>query len=84
MTTASVYAVAALALLTGSIATGALVGACFGLARALPVAGLGRVADADRLRRLHQRIDGFAAPAARLTTSTLAVVAVGAAVWAVR
>src|SRR6266513_3916919 len=29
VTTASVYAVAALALLTGSIATGALVGACF-------------------------------------------------------
>jgi sulfite exporter TauE/SafE len=82
VTTASVYAVVALAAFSGSVATGALIGGAFGLLRALPVVGLGAVREPVRLRRLHERIDALAVPAARASTSALAVVAV--AVWAVR
>ena len=79
VTTASVYAVVALALLSHSAATGALIGATFGLLRAAPVIGVRRVVDAGRLRRLHERLDALAAPAARVTPPALAVIA--AAMW---
>ena len=82
VTTATVYAVAALAFLSGSPATGALIGACFGLLRAAPVRGLFRVAGTDRLRRLHERLDALATPVARLTPPALAVVA--ATMWVSR
>src|SRR3954470_4239669 len=82
VTTASVYAVVVLAALSGSVASATLIGGAFGLLRALPVLGLGAVREPARLRRLHERIDALAVPAARASTSALAVVAV--AVWAVR
>src|SRR3954447_16345344 len=56
VTTAAVYAVVALAALSGSVIAGALIGLAFGLARALPVLGLVRVHRPEQLRRVHMRI----------------------------
>lgn len=59
VTTALVYATFALALVAGSAAAGALVGAAFGLARAVPVLALRRVHDPSALRALHRRFQSL-------------------------
>lgn len=56
VTTATVYATLALALLTGSVGGGALVGATFGLVRALPVLAAARVTTPASLAALHRRV----------------------------
>jgi hypothetical protein len=80
VTTAAVYAVVALAALSGSMATGAIVGAVFGLSRALPVFAAARVRRPEQLRRLHRRIATAASPVRAAATSTLMLAAVAAVV----
>jgi hypothetical protein len=60
VTSASLYLVWVAELLTGNAAVGALVGAAFGLSRALPLVGTRRIMTADVLRsaqrRWHERL----------------------------
>ena len=65
VTSATVYATFALAVLSASWAVGAALGATFGLVRALPVLALRRVTDPVRLRAVHRRMQGWAPLAAR-------------------
>lgn len=83
VTTAAVYAVVALSILSRSLVIGVAIGALFGLVRALPLALAAEVRRPDQLRRLHARLDRAAEPARRLASSTLVVAAVaaGAAGW---
>lgn len=81
--TAAVYATFALALLSASPLVGTLLGATFGLVRAVPVLSARRVTNADRLRDAHRRSQHWAPSAQRLTVSVqvlAAVAALGAAV----
>jgi len=57
VTSSTVYATLVLAALTGSVAAGALVGAVFGVARALPVLALRRVEDRGELHRLFAQLE---------------------------
>lgn len=68
------WLVLAVAVATGSVWWGAVVGAMFGLVRALPVLAARRVVDADALHRFHRRLDRLRAPVAR-GTSVIGVVA---------
>jgi len=52
VTTASVYAMLVIAAVSGSAASGAVIGAAFGLARALPVLAAGRVRSTDELLQM--------------------------------
>lgn len=65
VTTATVYLTFALAGLTGAWQTGLLVGAVFGLVRALPMVLVTRVYDPHQLRRLFGRINAWAPIAQR-------------------
>jgi sulfite exporter TauE/SafE len=80
VTTAAVYAMVALAALSGSIAGGAVVGAVFGLSRALPVLATARVRRPEQLRRFHRRIAVAASPVRAAATSTLVIAAVAVVV----
>lgn len=83
--TAAVYVTFALALLTSSPVLGSVVGATFGLARAVPVLAAGRLTTPDRLRDAHRRSQRWAPLAQRLTVSAqvfAAVVAAGVALGA--
>lgn len=71
--TAAVYAMLLAAALTGSPAGGALVGAVFGLVRALPVLATRSVRDAPSLGRLHRRTAALAEPVRRATVGTIGV-----------
>ena len=65
VTTASVYTTIALAMLSGSVVFGAVIGGIFGLARAMAIFRVARAGDPGALRRaLRQLQDGL--PAARL------------------
>ena len=66
VTSSTVYVTWAAALLTGSVPGGALIGATFGLARALPVLATRPVTDGRSLRRLLRRTDELARPVHRL------------------
>lgn len=77
ITTAAVPLVFLLALLTGEVKAGLLIGAVFGVARAAPVAGLARTYTPAALRRRHQRLSG-AAPLARWATVGALVLAAAA------
>ncbi|HET9444043.1 MAG TPA: hypothetical protein VFO65_12010 [Acidimicrobiales bacterium] len=86
VTTAAVHATWLLALLTASPAAGAVVGAVFGAARALPLVGLWWVDGPERLWRLHRRLQAGREPvralgiaAAAATGALAALAAVGAA-----
>jgi len=57
VTSSTVYATLVLAALTGSVAAGALVGAVFGVARALPVLALRRVENRGELHRLFAQLE---------------------------
>src|SRR3954449_11362696 len=61
VTSASLYLTWLVELLTADPAVGALVGAAFGVSRAAPVLGTGRIATAERLRKAQRR--GQARPA---------------------
>jgi hypothetical protein len=65
VTTATVYAWMAAAVLGGSVAAGAVVGASFGLARSLPFVAVAGVDGPDELRAMLRRLTSWA-PAGRL------------------
>lgn len=83
VTSSTVYLTWLCAVLTGSVAGGALVGAAFGLARAVPVLGTWRVHDGRALRRLMRRTAGLAATWQRAALGMEGAVAVVALVSAV-
>jgi hypothetical protein len=80
-----VYAVWLAAALTGGVRSGALIGAAFGLARALPVFAVARVRRPDQLLRIDATLARLAAPSRRITyavaTGLAAAGLVGAARW---
>jgi hypothetical protein len=82
VTSAATYAALALCLLAGSAGAGALIGATFGLVRALPLLLLRNATTPDRLRAVAARLDRLSAPTARATAGVLAASAVALAVTA--
>ena len=83
ITTASVYAMLALAVLTGSFWAALAIGTTFGLARALPLLTARRVRSNETLAGLHRRVAALAAPVRRATVSLLAVAAAGLLAFAI-
>lgn len=75
----SVYAVWVLALMTGSPSHGALLGAVFGLARALPILAARRAHDGPSLRRLFGRLHRLETAATSLSLAVEAAVVLAAA-----
>lgn len=80
--TAAVYLALVIAALTGSVIAGGLIGACFGLLRALPVTLTARVRTPRALRELHRRLDAATAAVAQATVVALVAVGTVAAVAA--
>src|SRR4051794_7194614 len=80
VTTAAVYAVAVLAASSGSVATGVLLGAVFGLSRSVPVLAAARVRRPEQLRYLHAGLARAAVPVRRAATSTMVIAALAALV----
>jgi sulfite exporter TauE/SafE len=82
--TAAVYVAFGLALLTGSVFGGVVVGATFGLARALVILGVARVRRPDQLRAALRRMQAWrpASQRAGVAVQALALVTAGAAVIA--
>ena len=76
VTSASTYAVLAMALLTQSPWWGLLVGVVFGGARCVPALALGRTSSHAQIRRLAVVLERRANAAARLTALTLGVAGV--------
>lgn len=72
VTSAATYAVWALELLSGGWRAGLLIGAWFGLVRALPVLGLRSATTPERLRVLAARQERLASAAGGVTVATLA------------
>lgn len=83
VTSATVYLAFALALLTGSPAAGAAVGAAFGLVRALVIFGVARVDRPDQLRAALRRMQAWGPPAERAGIAVQALVLVAAGAVAV-
>ncbi len=81
--TAAIHVVLAAAVATGSPAAGALIGACFGAVRALPILLAGRHRDPTRLNAFHQRMDAAAPLADRATSAVVALAAAALATAAV-
>ncbi len=71
VTSASVYAMLALAVLTGSFWAAFAIGASFGLARALPLLAARRVRTNDALAGLHRRVAALAPRAHWVTVGVL-------------
>jgi sulfite exporter TauE/SafE len=65
--TAAVYLMLVAAALTGSVATGALIGGVFGLTRSLPLVTTAPLRDPASLRGYHQRLDAASTLAVRTT-----------------
>lgn len=84
VTTASVYLVFVLAFLSASWPAGAILGAAFGLVRALPVLAMARVTTTHRLRDAHRRMQGWAPLATRAAIGVQCAVAVIGITVAVR
>lgn len=81
---AAIYLTFALALVAGSWQLGAVFGAVFGLARALPILTVSHVTTVDRLRRLHRRMQDLAPLARRgavAAQAMTALVALGVLAW---
>jgi hypothetical protein len=83
VTSALVYVTFALALLSGSVVGGLVVGVAFGLARGLTIFAVARVHEADQLRQTHRRLQAAAPAMRRVATSTLAVAAATATLFLV-
>jgi sulfite exporter TauE/SafE len=66
VTTAAVYSLLVVAALSGSPATGTVIGAAFGLARALPLLAVGRVRSSDSVLRVDARLRRWQPSSARL------------------
>ncbi|MCU4183198.1 hypothetical protein K6U06_02410 [Acidiferrimicrobium sp. IK] len=82
VTTATVWLYLAAALLSGSWLPGAMIGATFGLVRALPLVGAGRVRSFAGLQRRHGALVRMAPVATGVTVGATAVAAVGLGVVA--
>jgi sulfite exporter TauE/SafE len=80
VTASTTYVALLAALLTGSPLAGAVVGATFGAARALPLLVTARVRSTDDLARLHRGVARAAEPAATATRAAQLAVAAGALV----
>lgn len=78
VTASATYVVLVGAMVTGSWWAGALVGACFGLVRSLPLLATARVRSAEALRALLRRIHARTTVVARATSGAQAAVGVGA------
>lgn len=76
VTSASVYAMLAAALLSMSTATGALVGGVFGVTRALPLVAMAPVRTAPRLYAVTRRVAAAGAGVRRATVGGLVALAV--------
>ena len=76
VTTASIYAAFALALLSASPAGGALVGLTFGLTRGAVILGTAGVDSPARLRQLHRRLQDWGPRSYRAAVAAQLVVAV--------
>jgi len=83
VTTAGVYATLVIAAVSGSVAAGALIGAAFGLARALPVLAARRVRSTDELLRMDAGLRRLQPLAVRSAAAGQAALGVGAIVLAV-
>ena len=70
VTSVAVFAMAAIAVLSGSIAGGIIIGATFGLIRALPITAFAGVHDQSSLHRRHRRLQAWA-PRARVVAACL-------------
>jgi sulfite exporter TauE/SafE len=75
-TSASVYLVWLFELATGRAWAGAVVGAAFGLARAVPVFAARTAVDAASLRSLHRRVELWRVPLQRITVLAQIVAAI--------
>lgn len=76
VTSASVYVAFLAAALTGSVASGALIGLVFGLARALPLLAVKKVETPQALASVHRRMDALAGTAHVVVAGTAALLAV--------
>jgi hypothetical protein len=83
VTTATVYAWMAAAVLTRSVAAGATIGLLFGAARAVPLAAVARADDPRRLRAVLVRLTAWA-PRGRLFAAGASVTVGAAALASVR
>jgi MFS family permease len=79
VTTAAVYGLLVLAFLAGSVVGGVLIGATFGLVRALPLLTVARVHDPEGLHRLHRGMHERARLSRALSLGAQAVVVVAVA-----
>ncbi len=84
VTTASVYTTIALAILSGSVVLGAVVGGVFGLARAMAIFLVARAHDPDTLRRVMRRLQDRLAAARTLVIGAQAAAALTIVAFAVR
>jgi hypothetical protein len=84
VTTSIVYAVWLAAGLSGTVGAGALIGAAFGLARAVPVFAVARVRRPEQLLRVDTTLARLAAPARRATYAAASCMAVTGVVGTVR
>ena len=80
VTASATYVALLAAFLTGSPVAGAIVGATFGVARALPLLVTARVRTPSDLGRIHRAVAGAARPVANATRAAQAVVALSALV----
>jgi hypothetical protein len=83
VTSAAVYLAFALALLTGSPLAGLVVGATFGLVRAVVIFGVARVQRPDQLRAALRRMHAWGPPTERAGIAVQALVLVAAGAVAV-
>lgn len=79
--TATVYAVVLIAVMTGSVAGGAVVGATFGLARALPILAVGGVRRPDQLRRVHLSMQHLGPAFGRAASLAMALLVALGTAW---
>jgi len=78
VTTASLYLVFVLAVFSGSIGAGSLIGVTFGLVRALPILTTARVRDPVRLRAHLAQFSAWAPHVRKATAATVAAISVTA------
>ena len=81
VSSAALYLTWVVELLTGSPALGAVVGAAFGLSRALPLLGTARIFTADGLRVAQRRWQGRLPAARRTTIAVQAAAGVAMLAW---
>jgi hypothetical protein len=83
ITSATVYAVVLVALWSGELPVGLVLGGAFGLVRALPVLASRRAQEPASLRRLLARVDRWARPVEHVAVGSLSAAGVAVAAIAV-